>query len=176
MIITINKDNSSLTLSVNTLQIVDMLSKQTDYVTDKSKTINIYYNIAYNCLYVATPVCLERYLGWGSTEQESITKWINSFVDYGTNNCLQTYLNWLNGNFSNYTILYGQRDLIGSTNKPLHLIIDARFRCCPSICIGLYDKGITVVGLQQQIATDLQRALQDSKHIRIDNGRLAVIV
>lgn len=177
MIITINKDNSSLSINVNTLQVVDMLSRQTDYLDEKAKSsIHIYYNIYYNCLYIATPIALGRYMGWNNDECDNIKKWVNSFIDYGPDNCLRTYLNWLTGNFNAYTILYGQRDIIGCTNKPSHLIVDARFNCTASICIGIYDKTIAVVGLQQQITMDLQNALQTCKYIRICNGKLAVVV
>ena len=69
-IITVNKDNSNLTLTVNTLQIVDTLSKQIDYITEKCKGIYIYYNLSSNCLYTSVPICLEHYLGWGATERE----------------------------------------------------------------------------------------------------------
>ena len=175
-IITVNKDNSNLTLTVNTLQIVDTLSKQTDYITEKSKGIYIYYNLSTNCLYTSVPVGLEQYLGWGSTERESIVRWIPTFNDYYNSNCLQNYINWLHGNFNVYTILYGQLDILGDVNKPAHILIDAHFNCTPSICIGIYRKTLSIAGLQQTIAADLQKALQVNKHIRIDNGKLAVVV
>lgn len=175
-IITISKDNTSLCLNVNVLQLVDMLSKQSDYINDKSKVIYIYYNIAANSLYVSTPISLEKNMGWGANEKDSIRRWIPTFNDYCNGNCLQGYLNWLHGNFGTYAILYGKMDLIGEISKPSHLILDAHFNCTASICVGIYRNSLSVVGLQRVIAADLQKVLQECKYTRIDNGRLTVVV
>ncbi len=177
MVISLNKDNTNLSLNVNTLQIVDMLSKQTDYLSEIAKgLIRIYYNVQYNCLYVATPLSLGKYMNWNDDECKYIKEWVSSFLDYGPNNCLRTYVQWLNSNLGSYAILYGSRDIIGHTNKASHLIVDARLGFTASICIGVFNKDISIVGLQQKIATDLQTVLQNCKYIHIDHGRLSVIV
>lgn len=175
-IITINKDNCSLALNVNTLQVVNMLSQQTDYLTDKTKNIYLYYNIECNCIYVSYPASLEVTTAWDGYDKDSVMNWIPAFSNYGNGNCLQGYLHWLHATYGIYTILYGRLDVVGNIKKAAHLIIDANYRCTASICIGIYDVSLSVVGLQQQIAIDLQKVLQECKYIRIYNGKLAVVV
>ena len=174
-IITVTKDNATICLNVNTIQIINTLSAQIDYVKEKSKGIPIYYNIVANCLYVANAESLELTLGWDNFDKCSIMDWIPTFVDYGQENCMRTYLNWLHGNFGTFTIMYGQKDIIGNVTKPSHILLDAFYNCNPSICIGIYSKNISIVGLQQTLALDLQKVLNENKYIRIYNGKLTVI-
>ena len=174
--ITIRKNTNSITFSVDASALINMLYMQSDYLSEQCKVIHVYYNIVYNRLYVAIPIEMEKQMNWRNNEKISINDWISTFSDYGCSTCYKSYMDWLYTNFGAYALVYGRKDILEDVNNPAHIIIDARFHCTSSICVGIYNKGLSVVGLQQRIADDLQKVLQESKHIRIDKGRLMAVV
>ncbi len=174
--ITIRKNTSSITFAVNVSPLIEMLSTQSDYISEQCKGIHIYYNIVYNRLYVATPIEMEKQMNWRNNEKISINDWISTFNDYGRATCYKSYMKWLTYNFGAYALVYGRKDILEDADKAAHIVIDARFYGTASICVGIYSRNLPVVALQQRIANDLQKALQDSKHIRIDNGKIIAVV
>lgn len=174
--ITIRKNTSSITFAVDASILINMLSIQSDYLSEQCKGIHVYYNIVYNRLYVAVPIEMEKQMNWRSNEKISINDWISTFSDYGQDSCYKSYMKWLIDNFGAYALVYGRKDILEDVDKAAHIVIDARFYCTASICVAIYNRNLPVAGLQQRIANDLQKVLQDSKHIRLNNGKLMAVV